>query len=587
MAFTSPVAELEIPDIALPPKPRRRWPALLLVALGIVCYLLQFAWVAAPEVIPAMPVFMASMWGPMLCTLLLGLWWLVLGSPSWRTGFSSVAVALVLLTAVFLTVHPSARMFITMKAIPIAAALVTVFLCFAGSFPSGLRTVAAVGLASLAFLPWEFLQFNGVTGQFGMDPHWRWEPSAEDQAASFDQDHTTDTAPSDVPSIAGPTDWPAFRGPQQDGVVSGCKVGDWKTLPKEVWRRPVGPGWSSFSIVGDRLFTQEQRGPDELVVCYRASTGSQLWSTGDTVRYSDMPSGVGPRGTPTFHDGKVYTFGATGILNCLNAGTGQRLWQVDLQKTVGATLSPFGFASSPLVLGDQVIVLPGSKTGPRLIAYQAKTGQELWQVGSGAISYSTPHSATIAGVPLILAFNADGLFAHDPASGKQLWKFDCKAEETAPVCVQPMILPDERIVLGGGRPGVAAHCIKATRQGDAWTVEELWDAPFYPAFNDYVRIGDNLYSLEGGRLTCVDANTGKRRWKDGHYGAGQVLLAGDRLLVLAESGRLALVNPTPERWQELASIPALSDKTWNHMAIANGRLFVRNGREMVCFELEK
>ena len=587
MSTMSPFAETDSPEILATPKPKRRWPALVLVGLGIVCYLAPFAWLAAPDAIPAMPTFMASMWGPTLCTLVLTLWWLFRGAPSWRTGFTSLASAAVLIAAVFLTVHSSAPMFVTMKGIPIAAALVTVFLCVTGSMRPGLRMVMALALAIIALLPWEFLQFNGVTGQFGMDPHWRWQPSSEDQAASFDQGLNVKVVEGGVPSTAGPTDWPCFRGPHQDGVVTGCKLGDWKTLPKELWRRPVGPGWSSCCIIGDRLFTQEQRGPDELVVCYRASTGSQLWATGDTERYADLPSGVGPRGTPAFHDGKVYTFGATGILNCLDAGNGNRLWQVDLKETDGATLKPFGLASSPLALGDQIIVHPGSKTSPRLIAYHAQTGQELWKAGSGAVGYCSPHAATIAGVPQVLVFNGDGLFAHDPASGKELWKFDCKAEETAPVCVQPMILPDERIVLGGGRPGAPSHCIKVARQGETWSVEELWDSPFAPGFNDYVRIGDYLYSLEGGRLVCVDANTGKRRWKDGHYGTGQLLLAGDRLIVQAESGRLALVNPTPDRWQELAMLPALSDKTWNHPVIANGRLFVRNGREMVCYELER
>lgn len=586
MSVLSPVAEKFDTDVEATPKPRQRWPAPACVVLGIACYAGQFVWAMAPDAIPAMPIFMASMWGPLLSTLLLGGWWLFRGAPTWRAGFAVLGLAIAVIAAVFVTAHPSARFFVAMKGIPIAAGLVVLFGLAAGSLPAGVRTSLACALAIVALLPWEFMQFNGVTGQFGMDPHWRWEASSEDQAASFDQSLPADTPVGALPATAGPGDWPCFRGAHQDSVVAGLQLGDWKTPPKEVWRRPVGPGWSSCSIVGDHLFTQEQRGTDELVVCYHTGTGSQIWASGDPVRYNDMPSGVGPRATPTFHEGKLYTLGGTGLVNCLDAGTGKRLWQVDLNKAFGSKTAPFGFSSSPLVVGNQVIVHPGSAAGPRVVALNAQTGKELWQAGSGALGYSSPHAATLGGMAQILIFNGDGLFAHDSATGKELWKFDCKAEETAPVCVQPLILPDERIVLGGGRPGVAAHCIKATRSGENWSVEELWDAPFAPAFNDYVRVGDYLYSLEGGRLVCIDANTGKRKWKDGHYGAGQVLLAGDRLLVLAESGKLALVNPNPDRWQELGSVAALSDKTWNHPAIANGRLYVRNGREMVCYELK-
>jgi len=232
-------------------------------------------------------------------------------------------------------------------------------------------------------------------------------------------------------------------------------------------------------------------------------------------------------------------------------------------------------------------VQPGSPTGPRLVAYDAGTGKLLWQAGSAAVGYSSPHLATLGGVPQVLVYNGDGLFSHDLSSGKELWAYEWKAEDTAPVCVQPLVLPDGRIVLGGSAPGIKSRCIKPIRNGDTWSVENVWESPFYPRFNDCVCRGDFLYGLESGRLVCVDLNTGKRRWKDGNYGAGQVLLTGDRLVVLAESGRVALVKPTPDGWQELRTVSALSDKTWNHPVIANGKLFVRNAREMVCYDLNR
>jgi outer membrane protein assembly factor BamB len=258
---------------------------------------------------------------------------------------------------------------------------------------------------------------------------------------------------------------------------------------------------------------------------------------------------------------------------------------VDLREAVGVTSGPFGLASSPLAVGELILVHPGSPTGPRLVAFRADTGKQEWSVGTAAVGYCTPHLAVIGGVPQVLVFNGDGLFAHDRVTGKELWAYEWKAETTAPVVVQPLVLSGDRIVLGSGRPGVRSRCIKVVRKDDTWRCENVWQAPFAPAFNDLVRFGDYLYALDGGRLVCVDVNTGKRLWKEGHYGSGQLLRAGNRLIVQDESGPLALINPSPETRQELGVVEALSKRTWNHPVIANGRLFVRNACEMVCYQV--
>lgn len=585
MASASSVAELESPPTVPETRTRRPWISLFIAGLGLAAYLSPYLWIAAPDTVPAMATFMASMWGPVLATLAIMLGWLIAGSVPWRTRFGYLGLAILLVAGAVFGAHHTARFYLLTKGVEAMTGIGVLFLFLGWGLSAETRLRMVIVLALLTLAPWLLVRFNGVTGQFAMDPQWRLHPDAEAAAAAYDTNAQPDPSTTEAVLTVGPTDWPCFRGPREDGIVTGVQLGDWKTQPKELWRRPVGPGWSSFCIVGDRLFTQEQRGEEELVACYRASTGAKLWVTGDAARYNDLPSGVGPRGTPTFHDGRLYTFGATGILNCFDAATGKRLWQVDLQKAVGATPSPFGFATSPLAMGDRIIVHPGSPTGPRLVAYHAKTGEQLWTAGTAAIGYSSPHRATIGGVEQVLVYNGDGLFGHDPVSGKELGAYNWKAEMTAPVCVQPMLLPGDRILLGAGRPGIRSRCIKVNRNGETWTAEDVWESPFAPAFNDCVRIGDNIYGLESGRLSCVDANTGKRRWKEGDYGAGQVLLAGNRLLVLSEKGRLALVNPNPESWQQLAIFSALSDKTWNHPVIANGKLFIRNAEEMVCYEV--
>jgi outer membrane protein assembly factor BamB len=592
MASASSVAELESPSTVPENRTRRPWISLILAGLGLAAFFSPALWQQWPDTIPAMPTFMASMWGPGLATIAIAVGWLIGGSVPLRARFGYLALAVLLVAGAVFAAHPTARFYVLMKAVPLMTGVGVLFLFLAWRFSSEFRLRMVIVLAVLTLSPWLLFRFNGVTGQFGMDGQWRWHPDAEAAAAAYDTNTKADASTTEAILTVSETDWPCFRGPRQDGIVNGVQLGDWQTQPKELWRRPVGPGWSSFCIVGDRLYTQEQRKEEELVVCYRASTGAQLWATGDSARYSDMPSGVGPRGTPTFHDGKIYAFGATGILNCLDAATGKRLWQVDVHKTLGLKASPFGYASSPLAMGDRIIVHPGSdpgpeKTGPRLAAYHARTGEPLWTAGTAAIGYSTPHRATIGGVEQVLVFSGDGLFSHDPVSGKELWAYEWKAEMTAPVCVQPLLLPGDRILLGSGRPGIRSRCIKLNKNGEQWTTEDVWESPYAPAFNDCVCIGDNIYGLETGRLVCLDAKTGKRRWKEGDYGAGQVLLAGNRLLVLSEKGKLAMVNPIPESWQQLTIFSALSDKTWNHPVIAHGKLFIRNSEEMVCYEVGK
>ena len=181
---------------------------------------------------------------------------------------------------------------------------------------------------------------------------WRWTETSEERLLAQTDDDTRES-PSSSAAAASDADWPGFRGPDRNGIVAGVRIAtDWSaSSPVELWRRPIGPGWSSFAVSGDLLYTQEQRGHDEVVACYNATTGEPVWSHRNGTRFWEAIGGPGPRGTPTFSDGRVYTFGATGILNALDAGDGAVVWSRNAASDTGTEIPDWGFASSPLVVG--------------------------------------------------------------------------------------------------------------------------------------------------------------------------------------------------------------------------------------------
>jgi hypothetical protein len=355
-----------------------------------------------------------------------------------------------------------------------------------------------------------------------------------------------------------------------------------------VWRRRIGPAWSSVTVVGDRLFTQEQVGDSEAVVCLDAATGHTAWRHRDAARHSDGQGGPGPRATPTFAAGRVFALGATGILNCLDASSGERKWSRDIAADAGTKVPLWGFSSSPLVVGGLVVVFAGGESEKTLLAYRTDSGQPAWAASAGQTSYSSPQLARIDGEAQILFVSDQGLRAFDPSSGAMLWEFRTPAGSPGmPRSVQPRTLGQAQILFDAG-PDTGVILLELSRAGSSWKPAERWvSRDLKPSFNDFVVQGDALYGFDGRILSCIDLQTGSRRWKKGRYGSGQVLLLGDQslLLVAAESGKVVLVAADPDRHHELGRFQAIEGKTWNHPAIAHGRLYVRNAEEMACYAL--
>jgi outer membrane protein assembly factor BamB len=384
---------------------------------------------------------------------------------------------------------------------------------------------------------------------------------------------------------SGP-EFPQFLGPERTGVVQGPALDtDWKSRPpQELWRKAVGAAWSGFVVSGGRAITQEQAGEQERVACYDAATGELLWVHDEPGRYFTTIAGEGPRATPAVAAGRVFALGALGTVQALDLATGRLLWKKSLREDFGASPPEWGYSGSPLVLDGRVVIAAGGSEGRALIAFASETGAVLWSGGPRGISYGSPFPATFAGVGQILCFGNRCLLSYDPATGQVLWQRDWGTGQ--PLVAAPVLAGNDRVMVSAGY-GVGAELFRVDRAGDgAWRVQSEWVSKRLKAkFANPVRVADWVLGLDDGILAALDLGDGRSLWKEGRYGHGQGIWTGGVYLLLAESGELVALRPTRTGPGEVARIPVLSGKSWNPIALAGDRLWVRNDQEAVCLRL--
>jgi outer membrane protein assembly factor BamB len=384
-----------------------------------------------------------------------------------------------------------------------------------------------------------------------------------------------------------PSDFPEYRGRRRDGVVTGPPLArDWTAHPPRLlWKQPIGGGYAQFAVAGNLAVTIEQRRGDEAVVGYDATSSGERWVYSYSALFSERMGGDGPRATPTIAEARVYSLGATGRLVCLDAATGRRLWETD---TLEGDNLPWGISGSPLVYDRFVVVNPGKQggRGHTLVAYDRMTGQKVWASGEARAGYSSPMLATLAGVRQILLFDGERLAGYAAGTGQELWHFDWPTNQDINVA-QPLVLAGDRVFISSGY-GVGSAMLQITQTDGRWEPKKLWrkrTRTLRCRFTSPVAYAGHIYGLDEGVLTCLNQETGDLNWHEGQYGHGQVLLAGDLLLVLAENGRLALVEANPRSYRELGCIAVFDAKTWNCPALANGKAYLRNDQEMACYDL--
>lgn len=614
-------------------KPLRLWPGVVLVILQ---WLVRFV---LPVVVPG--TMQIAVLGGVVGGLAVVLWWVFFSRAPWSERLGAVGVMIAALFAASRipgVLHESIAtgamgMLFFVLAIPVLCLALVAWAAASHRLADGPRRAAMVAAILLACGVWALVRTGGFTAEFENDFAWRWSQTPEERllaqagdeplavpgdgtvpAAAVTSEKRLPARAGDEPAAPPPAsgaagtaeeplaapagdepaaapaapagaetgaDWPGFRGPQRDGIVRGVRIEtDWSASPPvELWRRPVGPGWSSFAVRGNLLYTQEQRGDDEVVSCYDMATGEPVWRHSDAARFWESNAGAGPRGTPTLSNGRVYTLGATGILNVLDAEDGAVVWSRNPASETGTEVPGWGFSSSPLVVGDVVIVALSGK----LAAYDLATGAPRWFGPAAGGSYSSPHLVTIDGVTQVLLLSGGGATSFSPSDGKVLWEHDGSLGGGR--IVQPALTADSDLLIGSD-DGISR--VAVARGPGQWTIEELWTSiGLKPYFNDFVIHKGHAYGFDGSYLAAIDLENGKRKWKGGRYGSGQLVLLPDQdlLLVLSEKGELALARATPGQFAEIARLPAIEGKTWNHPVLVGDVLLVRNDQEMAAFRL--
>jgi outer membrane protein assembly factor BamB len=574
----------------------------------IAAILLALARLGVKALVPGFAGFALGMQWALGAAAAVLLWWLLFSRARWLDRVTGVVLMISGLAAAWFLKHESmGPAWFAAYAIPTLCIAFVAWAVATRRLADGPRRATMAATIVLACGVWTLVRMEGISGDHVISFDWRWSASAEERLLAISPtatdratavpttSTTTARTPPATPSVPEPADrpavaeagatpaegaeWPGFRGPERDGISRGVRIEtNWSASPPvALWRRPIGPGWSSFAVAGDRLYTQEQRGEDEVVACYSTATGEPVWTHRDAARFFEANGGAGPRGTPTVSGGRVYTFGATGIVNALDAGNGAVVWSRNAASDTGAPVPDWGFSSSPLVAGDAVIVAAGG----RLAAYDAVTGNPRWVARTGGVSYSSPHLVTIGGATQVLLLGGAGATGFAPADGTQLWQHPSQG---FPI-VQPALTAEGDVLIAGD---TGTRRIEVAHGAGGWTAEERWSSNgLKPYFNDFVVHRGHAYGFDVRILACIDLADGTRKWKGGRYGSGQLVLLPDQdlLLVLSDEGELALINATPDRFTEVARFKAIEGKTWNHPVVVGNLLLVRNGEEMAAFRL--
>ncbi len=386
-------------------------------------------------------------------------------------------------------------------------------------------------------------------------------------------------------------DWPQWRGAKQDGISR--ETGLLETWPEngppELWRVPLGGGFSAVSVAGGKAYTMGVADGKEVAVCLDAATGKVLWRV-PRGKLFENSYGDGPRATPTIDEDRVYTLGADGTLMCLGADSGEKLWGYNLLEKFEAENAEYGLSASPVVKGKMLLVVSGKKEGKTLLALDKTSGEVLWTSLGDLPGYSTPLPTEIDGVPLLVVLTGDAVVGVSPDTGEEYWRHPWKTTMDANVAT-PIVQGKTLFISTGYNRGAGWFVLSADGgKIQAELAEELTRSSGRDMKNylsTSVLLDGHLYGFNNTALTCMEFETGETKWRERGFNRGSLIAADGKLIVLGERGTLALVEASPEEYKERGKFQVLQGRCWTVPTLAAGRLYVRDEQELACLDLRK
>jgi hypothetical protein len=391
------------------------------------------------------------------------------------------------------------------------------------------------------------------------------------------------------------TDWPQFLGPARNGISSEMGLIDAfpASGPKELWRVKGGIGMSGLAVAGDRALTLVQKDGQQWLVALNRATGKTLWETPLASKYTNQ-MGDGPRATPTIAGDQGFAFTGEGILAAVSLTDGKPLWSHNVVQELKGKPADYGMASSPLVVGDNVIVIAGAPQAT-LVAYNTKTGQLAWTAGDDPAGFSSPALLTIGGTPQVVAYTGASAIGVDPKSGEQLWRYPYETDFNCNIAT-PLAVSGNIFLSSGENHGCVL--LSLARQGDQLAPKEVWKSlgPQSVLRNEWqtsILLDGHLYGFDNvgsagpvTHLTCVNAATGKRVWQKLRFGKGNLIAADGKLWISTMAGELVLVRATPKEYEELGRATVIGS-TRQAPALSDGQLFLRDNAEIVCLDVRE
>jgi len=386
-----------------------------------------------------------------------------------------------------------------------------------------------------------------------------------------------------------PASWYQWLGPQRNGISPETGLFDDTPSFSEIWRVKAGPGFSGLSVVDGKAYTMYAKGQSEYAVCLNAATGEEIWATRTGGLFANSMGGDGPRATPTVVGDRVFTASAQSVLYALDAETGAIIWSQDLpSKIASARVSEYdwGYSASPLVEEGRVLIESGGKNNRSLAAFNAEDGSLLWTSGSDEMGYSSPIGIDFAGQRQAVFFTGEGLMAVAPQNGQVLWRHPWPTDHKINAAT-PVFVPPDKIFISTGY-GVGGALVQLIADDERTTTVLVWkNKSMKNHFATSVYYQGHLYGFDESILVCLDATTGEEKWKTRGYGKGSLIIADGHLVILGEIGNLGIAEATPDAFRTKATRPVFDSKCWTNPSLADGRIYLRDEKEIVCLNINQ